>query len=219
MKARIEGNPDYGEVSVELGAGEQFYSEGGAMSRMDPSLELKGRLLGGFFKSIIRKFLGGESMFISEYTAPTGGKLSLSPSHPGSVLHRSMKGDTFLLTAGSYLASTKDVSFQTRFGGLKAFFSGEGAFFLECSGTGDLYFTAFGGLVEKEIDGAYTVDTGHLVAWETSLEWTIGGMGSLKSTLLSGEGLVIKFTGKGKVYLQTRTLSGLGGWISPYLRG
>ena len=218
MKVRIDGNPDCGELSVVLGPGESFLAESGAMSRMSTHLDLKGRVLGGFVKSLIRKMFGGESFFIAEYTAPKEGLLCLSPGTPGTVLHRRLNGEKFYLTPGSFLGCTPGIDFRTRFFGFRAFFSGEGAFVIECSGEGDLYFTSFGGVVEKEIDGNYTVDTGHLVAWEPSLDYRIGGMGSLKSTLFSGEGLVLKLSGKGKVYLQTRMMGGVIGWIHPYLR-
>ena len=113
------------------------------------------------------------------------------------------------------MACTPGVQLSMIFGGLKAFFSGEGAFFIECSGTGDLFFNAYGAIVEKEINGSFTVDTSHVVAFEPTLDYTIGGMGSWKSTLLSGEGLVLKFSGSGKIWLQTRTLGGIAGWLTP----
>ena len=103
------------------------------------------------------------------------------------------------------------------FGGLRALFSGEGAFLVKVSGTGELFYNAYGGVVEQTVAGKFTVDTGHLVAFEPSLQYTIGGMGNLKSTFLSGEGLVIKFQGNGKVWVQTRTLDGLAGWLTPRL--
>jgi uncharacterized protein (TIGR00266 family) len=130
-----------------------------------------------------------------------------------------MKGDSFLLTAGSFLACTPGLELSTRFGGLRAFFSGEGAFLVEVSGQGDLFYNAYGGVVEKEVQGEFVVDTGHVVGWEPTLSYTIGGMGGLKQTLFSGEGLVMRFTGQGKLILQTRHLPSLAGWLSPYLSG
>lgn len=219
MNTQLEGNPDYGEVAVTLGPGEAFWAESGAMSRMSSDLELKGRLIGGFFKALIRKLVGGESLFIAEYTAFKEGQLYVAPTYPGTVLHRKLRGESFFLTAGSFLGCTPGLTLRTRFGGLKAFFSGEGAFFIECAGEGDVFFNSFGGVIEKELDGNLTVDTGHLVAWEPTLEYSIGGMGSLKSTLFSGEGLVMKFNGRGKLYLQTRTPPSLVKWVVPFLRG
>ncbi|MEO2012545.1 MAG: TIGR00266 family protein [Pirellulaceae bacterium] len=217
MKHEILGNPDYGQLSVELGPGESFISEGGAMAWMSDRMELESRMMGGFIKSIIRKFAGGESAFLVQYSHPTGGSVTFSPATPGTVLHRQLNGDSLILTKGAFLGCTSDINLSVKFGGWKSLFSGEGAFQVVCSGTGDLFFNAYGAVLEKEVNGELTVDTSHVVAWEPTLDYRIGGMGGLKSTLLSGEGLVLNFSGTGKIYLQTRTLGGLAGWLSPYL--
>jgi uncharacterized protein (TIGR00266 family) len=216
MKFDISGNPSYGDLTIALAAGESIWCEGGAMSRMSSHMQLQTRMVGGLAKSVIRRLVGGESLFISEYTAPQMAFVSVTPAYPGSVLHRKLAGDRFLLTAGSFLACTPGMSLETRFGGLRAFFSGEGAFLLEVSGQGDVFFCSYGGLVEKEVEGELVVDTGHVVAWEPSLSYTIGGMGGVKQTLFSGEGLVMRFRGQGKIYLQTRQLPSLAGWLAPY---
>ena len=87
------------------------------------------------------------------------------------------------------------------------------------SGTGDLFFNSFGGIIEKQINGEFIVDTGHVVAFDPSLDYKITGMGSFKSTMLSGEGLVMRFTGNGKLYLQTRNVSSIASWRTPRLLG
>ena len=79
------------------------------------------------------------------------------------------------------------------------------------------FFNAFGGIVERDLDVSMTVDSGHLVAWEPSLDYEIKAVGGLKQTLFSGEGLVMELRGRGKVWLQTRTLKETAGWITPYL--
>ena len=109
------------------------------------------------------------------------------------------------------MACSPGVQLRTRFGGFRYLFSGKGGFFLEVSGTGDLFYNSYGAVVEKTLDGTLTVDTGHVVAWDPSLEYTVGGMGGIKQTLFSGEGLVMKFSGRGKLQLQTRTLSDSAG--------
>lgn len=217
MKFDISGNPAYGDLTVALGPGESFWSEGGAMSRMSSHLELKTRLVSGLLKSVVRRLVGGESLFISEYTAPEMAFVSLTPSYPGTILHRQMNGDRFYLTSGSFLACTPEMHLHTKFGGIRAFFSGEGGFLIEVAGTGDLFFSSFGGVMERDVDGEFVVDTGHVVAFEPSLSYTIGGMGGLKQTMFSGEGLVMRFRGQGKLFLQTRQMPALAGWLTPYL--
>jgi uncharacterized protein (TIGR00266 family) len=217
MKFDISGNPSYGDLTIALAAGESVWCEGGAMSRMSSHLGLKTRLVGGLAKSVVRRLVGGESLLISEYTAPQMAFVALSPACPGTVLHRPLTGDKFYLTAGSFLACSPGMSLETRFGGFRAFFSGEGGFLVEVSGHGDLFFSSFGGVVEREVDGELVVDTGHVVAWEPSLSYTMGGMGGIKQTLFSGEGLVMRFSGHGRIFLQTRQMPALAGWLTPYL--
>ena len=219
MEYRIDGNPDYGQLTVDLGPEDSFIAEAGSMAWMSDGMQVKARLLGGFFKALIRKAVGGESLFVGEYRHPRGGSVTFSPDRPGAVLKRTLNGDMFILTSGSFMASTPGVKLKTRFAGLRGLFSGEGAFFVECTGSGELFYNSFGAVLEKQVDGSFIVDTGHVVAWEPGLTYSIRGMGGIKSTLLSGEGLIMSFSGTGKIYLQTRTMSGLSGWLSPFSGG
>lgn len=218
MKFEIHGNPDYGELEVQLDRGDTLFTESGAMSRMSGEIDLSSKLLGGVASAGIRKLLGGESLFVGEYSARSQGMVALSPKLPGTVLHRSLNGDSFYLTGGSFLACTPGVDLVTKFGGVKAFFSKEGAFFIECKGTGDVFYNSYGAVVEREVNGELIVDNGHLVAWEPTLDYEITSAGGLKSTLFSGEGLVMRFSGRGRLLLQTRHLGGMVNWLLPYCK-
>lgn len=219
-EVEVMGNPDFGWVQINLQPGQTILVEGGAMSTMKGDMIMQSRLMGGFLRAFVRKLFGGESMFVGEYSHPTGGWLTVSPSVPGRVVHRKLTGgETIYLQAGAFLACTPGVELRTQFGGLRSFFGGEGLFFLVISGSGDLFFNAHGDVIEKEVTTPFVVDTGHVVGWESTLTWTVRGMGGLKSTLFSGEGLVVEFTGRGKVWVQSRTTKGLAGWVTGYLRG
>ena len=217
MRFNIKGNPSYGEVDVDLGPSETLLIEPGAMSRMSSNLNSSFQRQGGFFSAMFRKMFGGENFFLGKYEHPDGGKLTFAPSTPGHVEHRQLTNNSLNIMAGCFLACTPGVNIKAKFGGFKALFSGEGAFLLEASGNGDLFFNSFGGIVEKEINGDFIVDTGHVVAFEPSLNYKISGMGNWKSTMLSGEGLVMTFSGVGKIYLQTRTVEGIASWLTPRL--
>lgn len=216
MDYTIEGNPDYGHLVVSLESGETFIAEGGSMAWMSHGTQINARLLGGFTRALVRKVVGGESLFVGEFSHPEGGQVSFSPAVPGTVHHRRVNNDKLILTGGSFMACTDGVRLGTQFGGLRSMFSGEGLFFIECSGMGDLFFNSYGAMIEKDVAGDLTVDTGHVVAWEPTLSYTIRGMGGLKSTLLSGEGLAMSFSGVGKIYLQSRTMPALAGWLTPF---
>ena len=217
MDFQIVGNPEFGHVDVNLRPGEKLYIESGAMAHMSSHLGLNSRLLGGFLKALIRKLATGESLMVGEYSAEKEGVLSLSPSLPGEVRHLKVgSGPEVFLQGGSFLACSPGVDIATKFGGLRAFFSSEGLFFMKFSGNGDLFFNAYGAIIEHDVDGSFVVDTGHVVGWESTLDWRIKGMGGLKATLLSGEGLVMEFQGKGKLWTQTRAEGGLVSWLSRF---
>ncbi len=218
MNVEILGNPDFGHVRLLLDSGESVFVESGAMSTMDDHINVEIKMLGGLLPAIGRKIFAGESLLVGRYSSRAPGqRLSISPAIPGQVLHKTMSGERIILTPGSFMACTEGVKLATIFGGLKAMFSGEGMFFIEVTGSGDLWYNAYGAIVEKTLDGGdLIVDTGHVVAWEPSLTWGIQGMGNLMSTAFSGEGLVMKFSGSGKVWLQSRSIGGLTGWLRGY---
>ena len=232
MKNTIEYGPGYAMATLDLAAGENVTVEAGSMVGMSEDLEIKTHIGGnrlGFFGALlnflfalIRKFLGGETLFVNTYTPPPGrsGKIYIAPSLPGDIIHYSLDGSrSIMLQGASYLASSGEVTVKTKFGGLKSFFSGEGAFWLQCSGHGELWVNCYGAIHEIDVDGSYTVDTGHVVSFEDTLDYKIKGSGGLKSTILSGEGLTMLFQGHGKLWIQSRHLGGLLHWIVPRLRG
>ena len=188
LEHNIDGNPDYGHLTVSLNLGEKFIADHGALAWMSQGMDVKARLLGGKVSAFIRKLVGGESLFVGEFSHYTGGQATFWPSVPGEISHRRMSGDSFILTGGSFMDCTPGINLKTRFGGLKAMLSGERSFFIECSGEGDLFFNTFGALIEKDINGSFTVDTGHVVAWEPSLTLLDQGLGRSEKHSSVGRG-------------------------------
>ncbi|MBZ0274294.1 TIGR00266 family protein [bacterium] len=219
MQSDIRHGPSFATLFVSLSDGESVRTEAGAMLGMSPNLEIKTKAQGGFFKSLLRSIFGGESIFQNTYTAKGGaGELYVSPTLPGHIVHRKIeKGAPFTIQASAFLACTPDVTLSTKYGGMKSLLSGEGLFLLAAEGEGDLWINSYGNIVEVDVDGGYVVDTGHIVAFEEGLAFKVKKVGGLKSTLLSGEGFVAEFTGKGKLFIQSRTVSSLIGWITPML--
>lgn len=196
---------------------------------MDPQVEIAthlnaGKRAGVFAKlwavviAIMRRLLGGETMFVNRFSCSVPGEVVLAPSLSGQIVHHRLEGGRRLFVqTGSYLASTHNVDAKLRFGGLRTFFGGEGLVLLQCEGEGDLWINAYGGVIPIAIDGEFTVDTGHIVAFEGNLDFKIRSVGGVKSFLFSGEGLVCRFRGRGTVYIQSRNLGALVGWLSPLL--
>lgn len=229
MQHFIEHGPSFAWLRVQLAPGESIQAEAGAMVRRTPELEMTTHLNAGykpgFFRLIwnllvafLRKVLGGETFFVNRFQGPSGGEVVLAPSMSGHIVHRQLSGSSKLFVqTGSYLASTGTIDTKIRFGGLRTLFGGEGLVLLECSGTGDLWVNSYGGVIEVPIDGRFVVDTGHIVAFDGNLDFKVRGVGGLKSFLFSGEGLVCEFTGRGTVYVQSRNLNSLVGWLTPLL--
>ncbi|MDA1190445.1 MAG: TIGR00266 family protein [Candidatus Poribacteria bacterium] len=101
----------------------------------------------------------------------------------------------------------------------KSFLGGEGLVMLRVSDTGSALLSNYGAIYEVELGESetYIVDTGHLVAFDESVQYRVKKVGGLKSTLLSGEGLVCEFTGPGNVMIQTRSEDSFLAWLIPHL--
>ena len=231
MNIEISSRPSYGMATVTLDKGETLVAESGSMVAMNGKLNVdtkfNGTGTGGFmdwiqaaFTGLVRKFFAGETMFVNHFTATEDGQeVMLAPALVGDVDHIQLDGQRAItVQASSYLASTPGISVDLIWGGFAMLFGGEGAFFLRCRGTGDVLMNAYGAITKVEVDGKYRVDTGHVVAFEGDLKYAIKRAGGLKSTLFSGEGLVMEFTGTGTLWLQTRNLSTFISWILPFFR-
>jgi uncharacterized protein (TIGR00266 family) len=217
MEINIKGAPSFSYLEVHLGPGEAIMTESGAMSSMDAGLDLKAGLNGSIFMALVKKFLGGESLFINEFKNNTAEsrKLHLTQGFPGDVILRQIhEGETLYLQPGAYICSEKGIKLGLEWAGINSFIGGEGLFRLKITGNGQVVFGGYGGLVEREVDGEVIVDTSHLVAYPKGFQIKTQLSGGLISSFTSGEGFVMRVRGKGKIILQTRSVSGLVKWVN-----
>lgn len=213
---QIVGRPDYAYLNVEIPKGETLKVEASAMATMDPNINMKTKLRGGF-----GRFLTRESIFINEFTAQGGpASMGIAPAPPGDLEHVFLRGqETIYLQNMAFVAATQDVSVESKWQGLiKGFFSGESLFLIRCQGEGDLWFNTYGAMIPIDIDGEYVVDTSYIVAFTEGLDYHISAVGGLKSLLFSGEGLVCRFSGQGRLWIQTRQVPAFTWWIHPFRR-
>jgi len=218
MQVDVKYRPSYSLAIVALDPNESIRTEAGAMVSMSAGMKMETKARGGIMKSLARAALGGESFFMNTYTAPeAGGEITLAPTLPGDVIVTQMKGNSLLVQSGSYLASSDGVEVDTKWGGAKTFFSGEGLFMLRASGTGTLIMSSYGAIhtVKLAQGQQYIVDTGHLVAFDEGISYEVKTVGGLKSTVFSGEGLVVQLTGPGTVALQSRSEGAFLSWLIP----
>jgi len=217
MDAEIRNRPSFANVRVRMRAGEGLIAESGAMASMSPSLEMRARMAGGFFSAFARRAFGGESFFVNEFATESEGEVVLTQAYPGDIASVTLQGTSLLLQPGAFLACEPGVKLGVGWAGLASFIGREGLCRLHASGTGQLWFGAYGGIIERELDGELVVDSGHLVAYEPTLSLSMGLAGGLFSSIFSGEGLITRVRGRGKLYLQSRALEGLAGWINSHL--
>lgn len=218
MEHSIDHRPSFAQLAVDLDADEQVVAEAGALVEYAGDVAISTGARGGVISSLKRKALGGESFFVNTYTANGPASVSLAPALPGDVVHQRVDG-RLLVQSGSFLAADPEIDVDTKFGGGRTFFGGEGLFLLDLQGAGPVFLASYGAISSREIAPGEThvVDTGHIVAFEPTLDWSVDRIGGLKSTLFSGEGLVCEFTGPGTVWTQSRSTDALIAWLAPKL--
>ena len=219
MKYEILHRPSYALGRIELASGEQLQAEAGAMVSMSSGIKIDTGMRGGLLGGLKRSVLGGESFFINTFTAELSGEVTIAPGLPGDIQALELTGGSVMVQSGSFLAATMDVEVDTSWRGATGFFSGEGLILLRCSGHGLLFLSSYGAIHLKElgVGEEYTVDTGHMVAFDDTVKYSVGRSDSWKTTILSGEGLVCKLEGPGRFYMQTRSQDAFLSWLVPQI--
>ena len=202
-------------ATVKLQAEQSVNAEAGAMVAMSGNVELQSQMKGGLMGAL-KRAVGGETAFVSTFTARGGpGEVSFAPGSPGDIAAIELNGQVFYVQSSSYLAGDTGLTVDTRWGGARSFFGGEGLFVLQVQGSGLLLVSSFGSIHRKRLNPGerYVIDTGHLVAWEGHMRCELrkaSSSGWFRS-MLSGEGIVAEFSGPGEVLVQTRNLAAFAG--------
>jgi len=205
---------------VDLSPGETIRSEAGSMVYMSRHLNVSTHAGGNILTAFARKILGGESFFLNTYSVKgENASLGLAGSMAGDIHHLTLNGNAVFIQGSSYLCSGDGITITTKFGGIRSLLGGEGLFLLKAGGNGDLFLSSYGAILPIKVEQSYMVDTGHIVAFDETLEYRIRRVGNWKSTFFSGEGLVVEFSGKGTVWIQTRVPSGFIRWLIRLLPG
>jgi uncharacterized protein (TIGR00266 family) len=214
----------FGWALVNLDPGERFVAEAGSMFRASSNVDIdvttRGRGIGGVLSGIRRMF-AGEQFFFSTFSVTDGnrGEVGLAPTLQGELAIIDCDGRSdWVCTGGSYLGSSPDLNIDTQFQGLGGILSGESLSFLLAQGAGPLVVNAFGKITEVDVSGELNVDTGHVVAFQDSLTYSISKAGgSWVQSFLTGEGLTMRFSGRGRLYLQSHNPSEFGKSLGPLL--
>ena len=216
MNVEIRNRPSFANIRVVLAPGDKIIAEADAMASMSSSIQMSTSFNGGFFGSIARRLFGRESMFVNHFTASSEGELVLTQGCPGDMECLELRNTTMYLQPGAFIACEAGVKMGIGWAGIRSFIGREGLFRLKVSGTGRVWFGAYGGIFSREIGDEYVVDTGHLVGYEPSVSLKVALSGGIFSSFFGGEGLVTRVSGPGRIYMQSRSMDGLAAWTNSH---
>lgn len=215
MKYEIKYKPSYSMLEVELNSGEKITAEAGAMTYMDPTVDVKTTMRErGILSTLGVAIFGAQSFFVNHYTGP--GRVALVAAPVGDIDRLSVStGSGMIIQKSAYVASTGDLDLDVKWEGFTKGLFGQGLFMLKVKGDGDLFINTFGAIDKHELEEGETliVDNFHLVGFTESCSYRVTGFGGLKETILSGEGFVTNITGPGTVYIQTKNMREFVDWL------
>jgi uncharacterized protein (TIGR00266 family) len=222
MKIEKRYGPSATVAICHLDAGESLVTESGALLAIKGQVEIststKQRSGGTVFGSL-KRLVSGESFFLNTYTARDPSEVWLGTALPGDLLIHDLKGDKLIIQGGSYVGGSPEIEIDLEWQGLKSLFSGESLFWVKARGHGKVIANSFGFIYPIQVNGDYIVDTGHIVAFEETLDFEISKASrSLLQTFLGGEGFVCRFRGRGTVWCQSHSPLSFGQELTPYLR-
>ncbi|MCB1776356.1 MAG: TIGR00266 family protein [Candidatus Competibacteraceae bacterium] len=213
-------------LHVSLNKGEKIYCESDAMVMMEDALELTGKMTGGLGSALMRRFANGESFFQQHIEANWGsGDCLLSPILPGTIQILEVGATQYMLSDGAFVAAESGVNLQVRSQSLgNALFAQSGGFFvMEATGSGKLAVSGFGSgfMLDVEPGKDVIIDNAHVVAWDSQLHYEVtvptqqngGLLNRLVSSVTSGEGVVLRFSGRGKVAICSRNRNAFSAWV------
>ncbi len=224
MQTEILARPSASVAKLTLDAGEMVTCEVGAMIAMSTGLHVQTtahKKGGGGLWAGVKRMAAGENFFLNQFTAQQDRQtLIIGPGVSGDVIQHRLTGGTLIVQGSSWLGSGPGVQIDASFQGLSnALFSGEGMFWVKCSGHGELFLNSFGAIYEIDVTDTHIVDSGHIVGFEDTLQFSMGKLGdSWIDSFLSGEGLVCHFKGQGKLYCQSHNPPSFGQLLGPMLK-
>jgi len=224
MDITIRHSPSFAVARIALGPAEKVRAESGVMMATSSGVSVQSSTQGGVLKGLKRSVLGGESLFVTTFTAPaSGGWVDVAHHLAGDIIQTSVNAaEPVSITKGCWLASAEGVELDTKWGGFKNLFGGEGGFLVRASGQGPVLLACYGALdtINLAAGESVTIDTGHVVAFTPSITSQLRKVaGGMIQTLKSGEGFVFDFTGPGWVMTQSRNPSALEAWIRQVMPG
>lgn len=211
----IKHSPVFSVLEIQLNESETVVAQPNSMLSMTAGIGLRARAgrsgskSGGGWIGGMKNMLGGESFFTAEFFAKRDAQtLTLAPDSYGDILTIPLAGaGGYYLTRGSFLSNVGPCELKVKYGGVKGFMAKTGLFLLHASGEGTVFCQSYGAIVEQELaaDEKFFVDNKFVIAFSDTITYQlVKATESVKDSLFSGEGLINRLTGPGKIYYQTR---------------
>ncbi|HEY4712833.1 MAG TPA: TIGR00266 family protein [Aquirhabdus sp.] len=224
-KFSLLGSPDP-FLHVAMKRGDKIFCESNGMVMMEDALELKGKLQGGVVQSFLRRFANDESLFQQHIEAVHGdGDCLLSSTLDGDMQILDVGNVQYTLADGAFVAATDTVDIKVKMQGLGGALFGQtgGLLVMHTSGQGQVVVSGFGTLFELDVVPGkdVIVDNGHVVCWDSRLTYNLsvstarssGLLGNLVGSVTSGEGMVLRFSGQGKIVICSRNRGNFVQWL------
>ncbi len=225
LKYDIEGH-SLQIARVHMQPGQELYAEAGKMIYKTPSVDwttrMSGQSIGDKILGAIKRKLMGESLFFTYFRAQMApGEVGFAGHYPGKIqVFDLAPGQTMMVQRDGFLFAqssvTLDIALVKRLGA--GILGGEGFILQKLTGPGLVFIHAGGDHVDFTLAPGETlqVQTGHLVAFEPTVNYDIQMVGSIRTAIFGGEGLFLAtLTGPGRVLLQSMTLERLRHELAP----
>lgn len=223
MDIELLHQPGNTAARVTLAPRETCIAESGAMIAMSGHMNITTtthkKKSGSFLKSA-KRFIAGESIFLNHFDpGDESGEVIFGTNLAGDMMVMELDNENLIVQGGAFLCCESDIDIDLGWQGFKSILSGESIFWVNLKGSGKIVLSSFGAIYPVDVDGEYIVDTGHIVAFNETLDFSITKAGSSwLHSFLGGEGMVCKFHGRGTVWCQSHNPKSFGTLLSPNLR-
>ena len=197
MKFEIISSPN-SYLKVDFEKNEKIIIEKGCFISSTGEYEFENKVEAKSVKNILAKFLSDKSLVYNVFKAKENLEMLFSARDTAEIFSLEVSNNKpIMLVASLHFARTDGIKIIP--GGFK------NDFYVKTEGNGILFLKAYGKIIEKNInsDKPIYVDEDAVIAFEEKLNYE-SITGGMKKLLTSGEGFLCKFSGKGKLWIQTK---------------
>ena len=224
-KYNITHQSGFGHVKFDLKKGDSIVTNRGVMSYVDSDVHVKTSSRGGIMKGMFRKMLTSEGMFLTTYTGTgySGQVLKCSAILPGHILDMDVNPGVRLMISPKCLLCFSDNLMTNSKRRLRGIFMSEGIYQTEIINNsnkkGMVWLSSYGGVEKLTLKSGekLKVDNGLFLCASTDVKYDITKLGGIKSTVLSGEGIVMEFTGPCTLYVQGNSVDNLLEYVTEHV--